>query len=104
MNPNNRNFGHPLIPIQGRILNTQAQSVDECFGGPAVCVSGMAPFLMTDGSIRLAFCEQVFADGKQHFRTAISIPQDVFNSFVETLVKFRNEQVAQPKEVPSGNS
>jgi hypothetical protein len=103
MNPNNRNFGHGLMPMQGRILNTQAQSVDEIFSGAAISVSGMMPLMMADGSIRLAFCEQVFIDGKQHFRTAISIPKDAFNVFVETLVKFRNEQVAQPKEVPSGN-
>lgn len=103
MNPNNRNFGHVLGLPQGRILNPQAQSMDDCFSGPAVTVSGMAPILMADGSIRLAFCEQVFTDGKQHFRTAINIPPDAFNSFVETLVKFQKEQIlplTKQKDVP----
>jgi hypothetical protein len=100
MNPNNRNFGHGLMPMQGRILNPQAQSMDDFFSGPAITVSGMVPLLMADGSIRLAFCEQVFTDGKQHFRTAISIPKDAFNSFVETLVKFRSEQLESKGEAP----
>lgn len=63
------------------------------FSGPAMIVSGMAPLLMGDGSVRLAFCEQVFTDGKQHFRTAIVIPKDAFATFLEMLIKFRDENV-----------
>lgn len=87
------NFNNPhnlgRLPAQGRILNPQAQSPDEFFSGPSMSVSGWAPLVMANGNIRIAFSEQVFGDGKHHFRTAVEMPKEIFDKFAESLVEFQ---------------
>jgi hypothetical protein len=89
---------------QGQLLNTQPQNPDEYFSGPASPVSAWAPMLMQNGSVRLAFAEQVFTGQKFHFRTAIEIPAPQFKIFVDSLVKFQESQTPQnaiKTEVPN---
>lgn len=100
-NPNNpRNLGH----MQGKILNPAGQHPDEFFSSPAVSISGWAPFGMSNGNVRIAFSEQVFTDGKHHPRGAVEMPLELFNKFIESLLKFQQLNVATKKEVPNVGS
>jgi hypothetical protein len=104
------NSNHPTFTfshgISGKPLDIKPlQNPDEFFSGPAIIVSGWVPLQMADGSVRIAFCEQVFTDGKQHFRTAVVIPKNAFNAFVETLVNFQKSQTTTSlQEVKHGNA
>ena|ERR1700679_117697 len=83
---------------QGQLLNMQQQNPDEYFSGPASPVSAWAPMLMQNGSVRLVFAEQVFPNGKYHFRSAVEMPIPVFNMFVQSLVEFQ-QQVNVPNAI-----
>ena len=79
----------------GKVINTNKQHPDEFLSDAAITVSGWASMPMTDGFIRIAFCEQVFVDGKSHSRGAIVMSKDSFNTFVKSLVEFSNMQLLQ---------
>lgn len=95
----------PNLLQQGKIINPKTQHPDEIFAGPAITVSGFAPLPLANGNIRLAFSEQVFSDGKHHFRAAVDMPLSVFDSFIETLIKFKQQISASKPEAPNvGNA
>jgi hypothetical protein len=93
----------PNIP-QGMLLNPKQQHPDEFFSGPAVTVSGWAPIPMDNGSVRIAFCEKVFSDGKAHFRTAVTLDRIGFIAFVDSMVKFKNQLVSEDKHDDKHNA
>jgi hypothetical protein len=84
-------FNPKQFSPNARLLNPQQQNPDEYFSGPASSVSAWAPMLMQNGSVRLAFAEQVFREGKQHFRSAVEMPLPIFNMFVQSLVEFQQQ-------------
>jgi hypothetical protein len=81
-------------PLQlGKVLNTQTQHPDEFLSDAAITVSGFAPIPMADGSVRIAFCEKVFNDGKSHPRGAVVMSKESFSTFVKSLVEFQRMQL-----------
>jgi hypothetical protein len=101
------NFKHPglphLPPQQGMLLQPKQQDPDDFLSSPAVTISGWAFMLTNTSDIRIAFCEQVFPDGKLHPRTAVTLSRENLVRLVNEITKFKDAITTQLTENKNAN-